>query len=503
MWDLQTAETISCQRIQSPANVVKWVYQQRSTHYVSYEIVLDIGNAITSVKLQYDPSKVQWGLKFTPYATPAGGALIRTYTCIEASGDRNFVYVGSSAGEVLVYRRDPPVFRVCIPVCKNGVQALVALPQNGNLVCGGGDGTMKLLGGMDMSWELLLECQLTANEGRVRSLTATSSGTELLVACSTGSILRCLTESFSYAVIGHGNTSAVTCIAFTKTAGGGLFATGSKAGELRVWDITDYACVATFCNPKAAVLSVCLVEDATSSIVVSGWEDGSIRAHDAATLNRQLWFIPSAHRGGTCSLASHSDPALQYFVSGGSDGTIRVWRLANRELVTQYTEHTKAVARVLIDVNKPNIIHSVGVDCTVLSYDVRAAKRIICHLVTTGGSMTDMTQRKDAETELITCDTQARLLHWDIDVRDPTLAVQDPSMAALRCLCISPSGKFLAFAGDDQTVKVLDMGSGQIVALGQAHCSTILSLAWTPDERQIVSGGDDSCLCVWNFYLVG
>lgn len=184
------------------------------------------------------------------------------------------------------------------------------------------------------------------------------------------------------------------------------------------------------------------------------------------------------------------------------DGAIRVWRLANRELVTQYTEHTKGVVRILVDVKSPNIIHSVGADCTVLSYDLRAAKRIVCHLVTTGGSMTDMTQRRDSEQELVTCDTQARLLHWDVDARDPVLAVQDPSMAALRCAAVSPSGRFLAFAGDDQLVKVLDLGLGQIVALGQAHSSSIVSIVWTNDERQVVTGADDSCLCIWNFYLV-
>ena len=59
---------------------------------------------------------------------------------------------------------------------------------------------------------------------------------------------------------------------------------------------------------------------------------------------------------------------LQYLVSGGGDGAVRVWRMANRELVTQYNEHAKSVVKVLVDNRSANIIHSVGADCSVLTY---------------------------------------------------------------------------------------------------------------------------------------
>ena len=40
--------------------------------------------------------------------------------------------------------------------------------------------------------------------------------------------------------------------------------------------------------------------------------------------------------------------------------------------------------QVIVDVKSPNIVHSVGGDCSVLSYDLKAAKRIICHIANTG-----------------------------------------------------------------------------------------------------------------------
>ena len=121
-------------------------------------------------------------------------------------------------------------------------------------------------------------------------------------------------------------------------------------------------------------------------------------------------------------------------------------------------------------------------------------------MVTSGG-MTDVSQRKDSELELVTCDIMGRLLSWDIDARDPVMAVQDPSREALRSLSVSPSGRFLAFAGDDFLLKVLDIVSGQVISVGQGHSNVIRTVVWTPDEKQILTGSDDTCICIWNFFL--
>ena len=60
------------------------------------------------------------------------------------------------------------------------------------------------------------------------------------------------------------------------------------------------------------------------------------------------------------------------------------------------------------------------------------------------------------------CCPVGRLLYWDIDYREPVLCMQDPSRTTLRCCSVSPSGAFLAFAGDDELLKVVDLRSGQV-----------------------------------------
>jgi WD40 repeat protein len=337
----------------------------------------------------------------------------------------------------------------------------------------------------------------------IRSVTLLAGQQELLVSCASGSLYRANADDLSHTIVSVCTTSPITCLAFPPSTFPSppsvfFFASGSQSGEIRVWDLTDYACISALKVPKAgAVLSIAMVD---SDHIISGWQDGSIRCSDSN--GKQLWSIPTAHRDGCLSVTVHSDSTLQYFVSGGGDGAIRVWKYVNRELITQYTEHRKGVAKVLVDVKSPNIVHSVGGDCSVLSYDLKAGRRIISHIVN-NGNMTCMTQKKTGEMETITCDSTGRLLFWDIDIREPVMAIQDPSRSTIRCVQVSPSGRFIAYAGDDQILKVLDGFTQQIVSLGQSHSGTILALSWTPDEKQLISGGEDCCMSIWNFYIGG
>ena len=354
---------------------------------------------------------------------------------------------------------------------------------------------------------LVLHCaspvlQIKMDSG-IKSVSLSANKAELLVSCSSGQISRCLVDGLTHSPVSVSHTSSISCIAFppaeSLTAGQTFcFATGTAAGEVRVWDLNDYSCLSGIKFPRSGAVACLVMID--NDHILSGWMDGHVMCTD--TKGRHLWSIPTAHRDGTTAIAAHVDPSLQYFVTGGGDGAVRVWKYSNRELITQYTEHRKGVCKVIIDTRSPNIVHSVGGDCSVLSFDLKPARRVICHIVNSGAMM-DMTQRKDAELELITCDSMGRLLYWDIDIRDPVMAVQDPSRCAVNCCCVSPTGKYLAFAGDDFILKVMDMHTNVVVSMGRGHSSPIKALAWTPDERQIISGGSDSSLCVWNFYLGG
>ena len=495
LWDASTGEVIYGQRVAHNVSLVKWVdCFQDSNRCVCYELTFVIGSTVYKGILSFEQLRVQWQLKMTPYQMP-GANVVRFFEVMEFTPDLEYAFCGTTGGEITILRRGAAVFRSLIPVCSNGVRGIVCL-DNETLMCGGGDGTIKKLRGKDTNWSVSQETKLPSP---VLAMSLCKGGLEVIVSCASGSIYRCSVETLAFSVVDVSHTRSVSCINFGSNPS--VFCTGTQSGELRMWDLTDYACQAMLIIPAAgAALAVAMVEGVgIEAGVMSGWENGTITCHDLS-LNRQLWIVPGAHRGGCTSLAVQTSEDLHFFVSGGTDGNVRVWRMSNRQLVVQFSEHHKSVAKVLVDLNNPQFIHSVGVDCSVLSYDMKANRKVISHIVN-GGMMHDMTQRRDGEFELITVDASGRLLHWDCDIRDPVLSIQDPGKVAIRCCAVSPSGRFMAFAGDDMIVKVINLHNSEIISLGQGHSDSVQCMSWTPDERQLVTGGADFSMCVWNFYM--
>jgi len=101
----------------------------------------------------YDPVRVQWTMRMQAFTMPPGGGIVRYFNCMDISYDKIFVFVGTTGGDVLIFRRDSCVFRACIPICTNGVKGVVALPYD-QMLCAGGDGLLKKLTGTDMAWSL-------------------------------------------------------------------------------------------------------------------------------------------------------------------------------------------------------------------------------------------------------------------------------------------------------------------------------------------------------------
>jgi hypothetical protein len=162
IWDLATGEVVFGQKQPATVTILKWAEHRQDLHNVAYELVLGMSspsNAVFQASLTYDAMRMQWSMKTRMYITPPTGGLIRSYNCVDLSNDRVFVFVGTSSGDVLIYRRDTVVFRASIPVCTNGVQDLLTLPDD-SVVLGGGDGNFVRIVGQDMVWQKLQEVRI-------------------------------------------------------------------------------------------------------------------------------------------------------------------------------------------------------------------------------------------------------------------------------------------------------------------------------------------------------
>ncbi|KAH8047317.1 WD repeat-containing protein [Aureococcus anophagefferens] len=192
---------------------------------------------------------------------------------------------------------------------------------------------------------------------------------------------------------------------------------------------------------------------------------------------------------------------LAYLVTGSEDGSVRVWNLSTREVMMQFAEHHKGVTGLVVDAADPRLFHSGGLDCAVFTHDLRPRSAVS---PMREGAFTGLSQRKDSERELITCDANGRVLFWDCDVPEPILGVSVDG-TTVACVAVSPSGRYFVLCRDEMlTIFELDANSATAhpkpIAEGWAHSANVTKVQWSPDERQLVSIGADSCICIWNFF---
>jgi WD40 repeat protein len=504
MWDVGTGELLYAQRCAGNISLMLWGQVHLEGRRPQYDLFLSWGAEVMPYRVSFDPVRRQWGLAGEPMGMPSSGIRHRSHNCCviqrPRQKDAEYLLCGNDVGDMVVFRLSPSnVYRGSVPVCGAGLLSMVIDPQSGAVLCGGGDGIIRKLSGAETVWMVEQEQSF---DGGIVSMSLMAGESEALIGTSAGSVYRLLLSDLSkHQKLESSHTSAISTV--TTGPRSDIFATSSEQGVTRIWDLSDYTVIAE-ARPRqkaAGARTSSWIED--GNLIAVGYQDGFVRCFRAET-GEEVWSIPNAHRGEVTSLAIHvatDDAPTAYFVSGADDGCVRVWSLHTRELMMQFAEHQKAVVTVLVDVLQDHIVHSIGLDGAIFSYDLRRERRRTAHLIG-NGSFTAAAQRLDSEQEIITGDGYGRLHFWDCDVQTPVLSVSDPSHSAITCTSLSPSGAFLAVCGSDTLIKILHIHSSGLktVACGRGHSQTVRSVAWTRDEKQLISAGDDSSICVWNFY---
>ncbi len=66
------------------------------------------------------------------------------------------------------------------------------------------------------------------------------------------------------------------------------------------------------------------------------------------------------------------------------------------------------------------------------------------------------------------------------------------------CILVDPSGRWLASAGADGTVRLWDTGSGRLLHVLEGHLGRVLTLTVPSDGRWLASAGDDGAVRLWD-----
>jgi WD40 repeat protein len=456
------------------------------------------------------------------------GSCVRQFTCLSFAEDNELLYAGSNSGDVTAVRLKTGVVDANFAVCRVGVCAVeTGLHASGQamIFVGGGDGSAS-------AWTREVDyygkCRYTKVrsaqlEGAVTSVSllrragAAASGgpadAEALFGTATGFVKRMpLLDGPMGGSKNVGDAQLLVCenhcgpvVAASYCPGiSDRFATigGGADCSIRIWDASDYTvAVKTAVRDAGTPTSV----DFSLDHIFTGWDDGRVRCHGAFD-GRMLWFIDEAHK--VCRGAGGASGAVsalrlsnnhKFLISGGESGAVRVWEVRTKELVSHLKEHKSQVSQLALFNDDVHCL-SCSQDRSFLCWDLREEKRISSHVQRTGG-INAISLSRD-QTFVITCGKERSITFWDLRDPYPAKQIQPAHDGEGTCIAtLNGSDHVFATGGTDQVVKLWDARTCRVVTEGLGHSGCIRDVQFSPDDKQLLSVGDDGNIFVWNLYL--
>lgn len=443
-----------------------------------------------------------WNLD--PYAGVLEGEAItgtnisRHITSIKFFDNYDHICAATTSGDFLIANIRVKRILKTVPAARMGLSSILASTEG--IIVGGGDASIRYY---DHNHQLRGTAKL---DGGVVAMSYSPDMLEVIAGTSNGTIVRLNLETMEFIVLTESHTLGVVSVSFAPGQND-RFATASKDGYVRVWDSAEYqVMVVAKARPgmAAGAWPQCLT---FAHVLISGWSDGKILAHDADN-GEHLWHIDDAHPASVTSAAGVVSPggvtALclsrngRFLISGGQTGDVRLWELRSRELISNLKEHNQRVTSLIILPGDSQCLSSSRDRC-ILRWDLRLEKRVFCMTQRMGG-VNGIALAADQRT-IISIGQERKLSYWDLENTTPTYSVTvDEDKDEALCVAMSNSGQMMATGSAKGGLVVWTYDSCTPFSRLVGHVGVVHGVSFSPDDKQIVTTGEDGCICIWNLF---
>jgi len=223
--------------------------------------------------------------------------------------------------------------------------------------------------------------------------------------------------------------------------------------------------------------------------IVSGGLDGTVRLW---TLDGQAAAAPfEGHEGRVTSVAFN--PAGDRIVSGGRDGTVRLWTLGGQAAAAPFEGHEGQVTSVAFNPAGDRIV-SGGWDGTVRLWTLggqAAAAPFRGH----EGWVTSVAFNPAGD-RIVSGGGDGTVRLWTLDGQ-AAAAPFEGHKNSVTSVAFNPAGDRIVSGGRDGTVRLWTLDGQAAVAAFEGHEGRVTSVAFNPAGDRIVSGGIDGTVRLW------
>lgn len=446
--------------------------------------------------------------------------LKRKVMSVQIDNQDRFMFCGTTSGDILViFMKSLMLAHIktikqfsgrgvcCLTYCTDvdGAEYLLAgvgSGQCGLLMINPDDGTLSLT-------------RMTQFDGSVTSISNgydLKNGYDTFVGTNRGNqyIMNSRTLEWELRLTAHYEPVHDICFPPASSAGAAaasaLFVTCSD-NDIRVWLTAQKQEALRIQVPKLACYCVRIPFGGAS--IISGWNDGKIRAFKPST-GKLLYTLPDAHMGGVTALACFNNSGE--IITGGQDGRVRRWTDGANDfdtttsiprMIGNVKEHAKKVTSVKISRDDTEVI-SASADGSIIIWDIPASngkltgnlKRIrSCQNSTL---FTDVMYHPD-ESQFLTCGSDRRLTYWNAS-DGKQIRVLEGSEQEINAIDIieRADGDLFVSGGNDRLVRTWNYDRGTLLAIGRGHSGNISRLKISPDGTKIISVGREGGIFIWN-----
>ncbi|KAI8902331.1 quinon protein alcohol dehydrogenase-like superfamily [Globomyces pollinis-pini] len=420
------------------------------------------------------------------------GQIKRIVKCIAVDDNDEFMYCGTTTGDLQQVSLKSRLFKNAGPpkakeLFSKGILSAALSPKNDSVIVGCGDGTIATLG-----LPKLNILKSTKVSGSVTSISFENNG-QFYAGTAHSNIYTVSTDSFKPVLKTTCHYASINDVCFPPESAD-IFATASDT-DIRVWNSSTNEELLRISVPNLECQCITFKKDGSS--LITGWNDGKIRAFGPQS-GRLQYVINDAHKRMVTALAVtdiYNNRGDFRIVSGGEDGQVRVWKISKQIQLLDHAmkEHKGTVTCIKIRKN--------GLECVSSSSDgsciIWDLTRYVRNQVLFAPSFFHACCYYPDESQLLTSGTDRKVSYWEAFDGSLIRELQASQSDTINGLDITADGKLFVIGGSDKLVKVYKYEEGELGYVGLGHSTDITKVRISPDGKQIVSVSAEGAIFQW------
>jgi WD40 repeat protein/serine/threonine protein kinase len=296
-----------------------------------------------------------------------------------------------------------------------------------------------------------------------------------------------------------GHAAEVNAIAFSPDDS--MLVTGDLKGNVLVWSLEKRKVIWKLKGHTKKISAISFLKDGNR--VVTASIDNSVGQWDIST-GKEIERLVLKHPNSV--IAMQVVPELNQVVTSCTDRYVRIWDAEKAEVIHTIGPFEGGVYSLSVSEDGQRLVAADSKNRTVHFWDVAANREVqkpqrdgqlgpLIDLKKRGGLLWSVAFQPGSDEILTVGGGEARL--WEASTGNERMSFSQHGTVA--SACYSPDGKRIATGSWDNSAKVWDVATGQVVRKYEGvHTGSVNSVAFSNDGSRLLTASDDKTAILWN-----